>query len=121
MHIVLWILLCLFASIGAVHAYSWLVCGFDRPKGIGRAYRVVRLEHEPTRLENQLYYEIRLLQWGSSAGYTPHILLDTGLDEKCKQICQSLLSELGMAIICDPDELMAIIAKDSAAQSGDKP
>jgi len=112
MHIVLWILLCLLASIGAVHVLGWAICGFSRPQKAGRAYQVIALERDPELLEEQLRYEVQLLNWGAPGRHAALILLDTGLDEQCKQSCNDFLSEIGAAIICEPDELAQLLTSD---------
>jgi len=109
MHIVLWILLCLFACIGFVYGLGWLVCSAGRPKQSGRAYQVIPLERDPDILEQQLRYEIHLLRWSAAPRPEILILLDTGLGEESKTICQSLIGQLGGVIICDPDELPDLI------------
>ena len=105
MDIVLWILLCLFASIGAVQALGWLICGLGRPKYTGRAYQVIVLAREPGPLEEQMRYEIHLLRWSTSSRPEALILLDTGLCEESKQVCRNLLRGMDSVIVCTPGEL----------------
>ena len=109
MHIVLWILLCLFACVGFVYGLSWLVCSAGRPKQSGRAYQVIPLERDPDILEQQLRYEIQLLRWSATPRLEILILLDTGLGEEARAICQGLIGHLGGVIICEPDELPGLI------------
>ena len=116
MHIVLWILLCFFVSIGAVQALAWIICGLGRPKkGPGRAYQVIPLENDPELLEEQLRYEMHLLRWGAPFRHEVLILLDTGLDEESKEICRNLLNGMSAVIVCSPQELAKLIALGSDA------
>ena len=118
MHIVLWILLCLLASVGVVQALSWLICALGRPKQTGRAYQVIPLEREPGPLEEQLRYEIHLLRWGTACRPEPLVLLDTGLSDEARQVCRNLLGSGSGVVVCRPEELAELIFRaEQAAES----
>jgi len=115
MDIVLWILLCLFASVGAVQVLGWLICGLGRPKYAGRAYQVIVLAREPGPLEEQMRYEIHLLRWSTSSRPESLILLDTGLSEESKQVCRNLLRGMDSVIVCTPEELAELFEAQGGA------
>ena len=112
MYIALWILLCLFASIGAVATLSWLVAAICRPAaGASPAYRVIVLEKDVSELEAQLRYQLHLTRWSASPRPEMLILLDTGLDSGCRDITRNMLSASGIvgAMVSTPDELPCLI------------
>jgi len=111
MHIVLWLALCFFASVGVVQLLSWLICALGCPRQAGRAYQVIALEREPGPLEEQLRYEIHLLRWGATYRPAPLLLLDTGLDQEARQVCRNLLGGISEVVVCRPGELAGIICE----------
>ncbi|MCL2579956.1 MAG: hypothetical protein FWE32_07975 [Oscillospiraceae bacterium] len=111
MHIAFWILLCLLCSIGFVHGLSWLAGNFFRPKHAGSALTVIPLSRDPEAVEQQLRYEFHLLRWSNSARPEMLVLVDTGLCDEAKAICQKLTRPLGGVIVCTPDELPGLICQ----------
>ena len=109
MHIAFWILLCLLCSIGLVSGLGWVISGFLRPKHAGSALTVIPLSRDLEAIEHQLRYELHLLRWSSSCRCGMLVLVDTGLCDEAKAICQKLTQPLGGVIICTPDELSGLI------------
>ena len=116
MHIALWILLCLLASIGLVYGLSWLASSAVRPKQVGSAFQVIPLSRDPELLEQQLRYELHLLRWSDLHRPQTLILLDTGLGREARDICQKMTRPLGGAIICAPEELAGLLCREEGRE-----
>lgn len=106
MEMMLWILLCLFASVGIVQCGIWLFEAFKKPCRIRCGYHVIPLWDDPDGLEAQIRLNFsKIRQHGGEI----ILLADMGLGEECREICERLLWELDCVYICDINELPGVI------------
>ena len=106
MNSALWIVFCLLASMGVVQAVGWLLCTFTKPKKYSRrGYYVQSLPNGHAELESQLRYALQCYQWGGGFHGAYIMLVDNGLDEEGRQICEKLLRNTLGVFIVTPQEL----------------
>ena len=115
MEMMLWIFLCLFASVGIVQCGMWFWQSFKKPTDTLRAYRIVPLQNDPDCLEAKIRLSASTY-WDSG-----DIILfaDMGLEEECRQICEHLLHEFAGARICDISDVPHAIKRLEDLQSAD--
>lgn len=113
----LWILFCLFASVGLVQCGYWVLEMVKGPKGFRRGYHLIPLYDEPEKLEAQIRFGLSQIRHdGSDCEHT--VLVDMGIGEESQQICDRLTSGLGGVYICGIDELRDTISKLDDLQNG---
>ena len=109
MEMMMWIFLCLFASVGIVQCGTWFWQSFKKPGDVLRGYRVILLDNEPDCIEAQIRLSFSA-DWRDSGDTI--LFVDMGLDEECRQICEHLLNEIGGACICEisdvPDTIKSL-------------
>lgn len=116
MHVFLWILFCLLASIGVVQAIGWLVCAMRRPVE-SNVCQVLELTRDKEALEAQLRYELFLMRWSTSWRPELVVLLDMGLDREGKEICARILDKAPGMMVCTPEELTGVLKGRAATAS----
>lgn len=106
MEMTIWILFCLFASIGFVQCGVWLremLCARPKPHA---GYRVIPLYNDAEHLEGRLRYVLSLPR--RDGEYV--LLVDMGLSGESQEICNRLIRESCEVYICDKDELVKTLA-----------
>lgn len=111
MDMALWILFCLFASVGLVQCGYWVAEIFKRPQGFRHGYHLVQLYDEPDSIEMHMRYALSQIRRDSS-DHEQVILVDMGLGEECQKICENLTSGMGGIYICEPHEIAGIITDE---------
>jgi len=108
MEMMMWIFLCLFASVGIVQCGMWFWQSFKKPTDVLRGYRVIPLKNEPDCLEAQIRMSFSS-DWRDSGDVV--LFVDMGLEEECRQICEHLINEIGGACICEISDVPAMIKR----------
>jgi hypothetical protein len=108
MEMMLWIFLCLFASVGIVQCGMWFWQSFKKPSDVLRGYRVIPLKDDPDCLEARLRISFTA-DWRESGDII--LFADMGLGEECRKICEHLLNEMGSACICDISDVPIAIKR----------
>lgn len=103
MEMAVWILFCLFSSIGLVQCGIWFRDAFVGHMRERRSYHVIPLYDDAGSLEQRVRRAVSLAR---ADGGDEHILLvDMGLGEECVKICEKLLHGIGGVYICALSEL----------------
>lgn len=108
MNTVIWIVLCMLAATGLVQICGWLYCVSLKPRRYNRGYYLLPLPREPDALEEQLRYCLARRRWGGTRGDCL-LLLDCGLNEEGRVICDKLLDGAYGVYLCNTDGLAATI------------
>lgn len=117
MIMIVWILFCLFSSVGMVQCGFWLADAFKTPKNLRRGYHVIPLYDRADELEAQI-------RFGASQHNLPCrdgelvLLVDMGLEEECQQICEKLTQDMGGIYICAEKDLADTIRELDNLQKG---
>ncbi len=108
MEMALWILFCLFCSVGMVRCGYWLFETLRLPGYPTCGYCVVPLYDDPERLEAHVRMAVRKFENGGGCA-EPILLVDMGLEDECRHICDRLCEEMGLFYICTEAELGGVI------------
>lgn len=116
MGMIVWILFCLFSSVGLVQCGFWLAEAFKEHESLHRGYHVIPLYDNADKLEAQIRFGMSQLQ---SAGLDGEFVLlaDMGLGDECRQICENLMRGVGGIYICEGKDLDATIRQLDNLQS----
>lgn len=108
MEMALWILFCFFASVGLVQCGYWFAGMLKRPRDFRSGYHLIQLYDDPEQIEMRLRYALSLIR-RDSRDYEQVILVDMGLGDECKKICENLTIGTGGVYICNPNEISDIL------------
>lgn len=110
MEMMLWILFCLFASVGLVQCGFWLTEALKRPGAFRRGYHLIPLYDEPGQLEAQLRSLLSRIR-RDNCGCEQIIMVDMGLGEECQKICDKLTLGISGMYICEPGAVVETMTK----------
>ncbi len=109
MGMALWILFCLFSSIGLVQCAFWVLEALKKPEKICRGYHVIPLCNDPEKIEAQIRFGLARIRLSGLDGESV-LLVDMGICEECREICAKLTNGICGVYICEADKLCETIA-----------
>lgn len=108
MNEIMWILACLFISVGIVQCIIWAAQLWRYPRNSCHGYYVIPVYDKPELLEEHLRSEIKYIQWNRRRDDIV-LLVDMGLREESRQICSLLLRELPYLYCCPAGNLDSVL------------
>lgn len=102
MNEIIGIFLCLFAAVGLAQCVCWLIARF-RPQEAPRVYQIIPLYDDPAQIEVRLRFGINQLEWNCTGDRV--ILVDMGLGEESRTVCDRFLRRYPGIVLCSPDEV----------------
>lgn len=112
MDFLLWILLCLLASVGVVQVLGWVYCRILRPPRHKPGYHLAVIDtFDAQEIESQLRYQLALLRWGGCSGVL--LIVSEEYQQEAQTICKKLLRTGDPVLLCRPDELPGMIGSVS--------
>ena len=106
--IIVKIVFVLFAVVGMLEAFRALVFWLLRTKNPGKLYLIVSMSGHDEEAELVLRSAQERVKWlGSSEAQV--LLVDRGMDEETRKICDSAAAEMPELRLCRPDEVEKII------------
>jgi len=109
MEMILWITLCIFASIGFVHIVAWAICSGKKPALQRANYRLVSLENDRKRIDAQLDYCVLQIAWGMWTGKNLVFLAHEDTEEYVRRRSLNLFGEGCSVFVCVPDNLVSTV------------
>lgn len=115
MNLLFLLILCALAAVGLVQCLGWFFTGRKPPKGLRRSYHIVPLYDDPALLESQLRHSMARLSWNGDGGEVV-LLVDMGLGEACRALCETLLREYPALVLCTAGQLADTVRALDRAQ-----
>ena len=108
MGMAIWIIFCLFCSIGMVQCGYWLYEALKAPETSRCGCRVVPLYNDADALESRIRQAVREHCRNNDCAESL-LMVDMGLGEECRGICERLAEDSGVFYLCGESELPAVL------------
>ena len=102
------IVFALFAVLGMAEAFRWLLFWLLKTKNPGKLYLILRMRGHDEEAELVLRSAGERVKWLGSAE-AELLLIDCGMDEETRRICDAAAGEMPELRLCRPDEVEQII------------
>jgi hypothetical protein len=108
MEMAMWVFFCLFCSVGMVQCGAWFLDAIKSPDSTRCGCRVVPLYDDPEALESRIRLAVRE-HCRNRDCCEALLMVDMGLGEECKKICERLAGDSGMFYLCGETELTDVL------------
>lgn len=108
MGMAIWIFFCLFCSVGMVQCGTWVYEAIKGPETTRCGCRVVPLYDDPEGLESRIRLAVKGHCRNNDCAEAL-LMVDMGLGEECRQICERLAEDSGVFYLCTEKELPGLL------------
>jgi hypothetical protein len=108
MEMAIWIIFCLFCSVGMVQCGYWVYEAIKGPETSRCGCRVVPLYNDPEGLESRIRLAVQE-HCRDKDCCEALLMVDMGLGEECRQICERLAEDSGVFYLCGETEIPGVL------------